>query len=167
MKIVTENTAYLQKYDLGFLIDREVPMPRSLIEDYFRENYLVIDNNTRYDFVSFSKLEQIEFIKGLDFILDYHVLKDLTKDECLEMGQKFVEEKRSLAKRYNAMSLEEKEKNEDLYQKCDQLDFQIYSMIDFIRFREGSLKMKFPKEIQIETNPFKYKLFTKWKKNAQ
>lgn len=77
-------------------------------------------------------------------MIDYNEVKDLSEEETFELGQSILEEKNAIAKKFNSMSKEEKEKNRNMISQCKSLDFKIYSLRDFLWFKQGQIKMKLP-----------------------
>lgn len=110
----------------------------------FGSGIVIIDDSNRYEFVEFNTPKEIEFFKGIDWMIDYNEVKDLSEEETFELGQSILEEKNAIAKKFNSMSKEEKEKNRNMISQCKLLDFKIYSLRDFLWFKQGQIKMKLP-----------------------
>ena len=76
MKIVTNEAIYVQKNDLVFLNQTDIPIPASIFMKAFGKGATIINYNNRFDFVKFEDSKEIEFFKNMDFILDYDLVKD-------------------------------------------------------------------------------------------
>lgn len=148
MKIITENAAYVQKNDIAYLTHTELPIPATIFEKVYGEGIVIIDNRNRYEFVKFDKCYEIEFFKGLDWMIDYNQVKDLKDEEIMQMGQDICDKRNKLAEKYNAMSIEDRKKNASLSDECDLLEFKMHSLSDVFLFMSGKLKMPFPKELR-------------------
>ncbi len=151
MKIITENAVYVQKNDIAYLHHTDLPIPASIFMKVFGNGIVIINNDNRYDFFKFEDPSEIEFFNGLDWIIDYDSVKDLSDDEIIEMGQSIAQSKNQIAKQFNSMSLKERKKNLDMVTQCELLDFKMYSLRDILLFKQGQLKMTLPnKEKKIQ-----------------
>ena len=140
MKIFTANSVYVQKNDIAYLNQTNLDIPASIFMRVFGN----IDDSNRYDFVEFDAPEEVQFFKGIDWIIDYNEIKDLSEGEIVALGQSIAEDKNSIAQRFNSMTLEERKENMNLKSQCELLDFKMYSLEDFLLFNQGRLKMKLP-----------------------
>lgn len=140
MKIFTANSVYVQKNDIAYLNQTNLDIPASIFMRVFGN----IDDSNRYDFVEFDAPEEVQFFKGIDWIIDYNEIKDLSEGEIVALGQSIAEDKNSIAQRFNSMTLEERKENMNLKSQCELLDFKMYSLEDFLLFKQGRLKMKLP-----------------------
>lgn len=146
MKIITDKAAYIQKNDLGYLNNSDIAIPASIFLKTFGNDITVIDDTNRYEFVEYNEPNEIEFFKGIDWMIDYDEVKDLSEDEIISLGQSIADERNAIAKRFNAMSFDERKKNINMATKCDLLDFKMYSLRDILLFKRGHLKMTLPGE---------------------
>lgn len=152
MKIITENKAYVQKNDIAYLNQSDLPIPASIFMKVFGNGITIIDNSNRYEFVEFSDPNEIEFFKNLDWIIDYNGVKNLTDKELIALGQAAVEEQNGIATRFNALSIEERRQNHSMVTRCELLEFKVYSLKDIYWFKQGKLKIELPKGIDSPTN---------------
>ena len=144
MKIVTNNAVYVQKNDIGFLNQTDLPIPASIYIKIFGNGIVIIDDSNRFEFVKFDEESEIEYFKNLDWIVDYNVLKDMSVEEIITIGQSVAEEKNNIAKTYNAMNDEERMKNMHMVSECEKLDFKMYSLRDVIWFKQGFINITLP-----------------------
>ena len=148
MKIITNDKVYVQKGDLAFLTHTDLPIPASIFMKVFGDGIVIIDNGNRFEFVKFENVDEIEFFRKLDWIIEYNSVKDLSEDEIIELGKSIAEEKNNIAKKYNAMSLEERKKNSYLVDECEMLEFKMFSLRDTLWFMQGQLKFVLPEGIE-------------------
>ncbi len=69
MKIITDNAVYVQKNDIAYLNQIDLAIPASVFMKFFG-NGIVINDSNRYEFVKFEELEEIDFFKGIDRMID-------------------------------------------------------------------------------------------------
>jgi len=148
MKIFANNAVYVQKNDLGFFTQTDLPIPKSIFMKVFGRGITIINDNNRYEFVKFEDQSEIEYFKGLDWIIDYGSVKDLTEEEIISLGNKVAEEKNCIASKFNAMSISERENNTHLINECEVLDFKMYSLVDIVLFQKGELEMVLPDGVE-------------------
>lgn len=150
MKVVTENAVYVQKGDINYLFHSDMSMPKSIFDKVYGQGIVIINNNNKNHFIEFNEPEEIEFLKGVDWIVDYNEIRDLSEEEIIALGQSIAEEKNTIANKYNAMSSEEQEENKNMELLCELLDYKMYTLRDILWFKQGHIKMKLPKAIKQE-----------------
>lgn len=69
-------------------------IPTSIFMKVFDRDVIIINNRNRYDFVEFDAPEEIEFFKGIDWMIDYNEVKDLSEEGIITLGQSIVKEKK-------------------------------------------------------------------------
>ena len=147
MKIITENAVYVQKNDIAYLTHTGFSIPASIFVKVFGNGIVIIDDSNRYEFEKFENNSEIAFFKGLDWIVDYNSVKDLSDDEIIKMGLSITQTRNQIALQFNSMSEDERKKNLDMVTKCELLDFKMYSLRDILRFKQGHLKMTLPEGV--------------------
>lgn len=147
MKIITDNTVYVQKHDLIFLNHTGLPYPPSIAIKVCS----IVDDKNRYDFVAFDKPEEIEFFKNIDWMIDYNAVKDLSEEEIIALGQRIVKERDDIALKINSMSYKERKQNINMVSEWKLLKFKMYSLRDFLLFKKGHIKMELPEEVDFST----------------
>ncbi len=149
MKIITNNVAYVQKNDIVCLNQTDLVIPASIFMKVFGNGIVIIDDSNRYEFVEFDASEEIEFFKGIDWMIDYNEVKDLSEEETIALGQSIAEEKNNIAQRFNSMTPEERKKNMNMVSQCELLDFKMYSLRDVLWFKQGHIKMELPEGVDL------------------
>ena len=147
MKIITENAVYVQKNDIAYLTHTDLPIPASIFRKVFSNEMTIIDDSNRYEFEKFEDDNEIEFFKGLDWIVDYNSVKDLSDDEIIEIKQNIVQARSQIAEQFNSMSEDERKENLGMITQCELLVFKIYSLRDILWFKQGHLKMNLPEGV--------------------
>ncbi len=141
MKIVTNNSAFVQKNDLAYLDQSDLAIPASI---YRKILNLIIDDHNRYDFATFTASKEIEFFKSIDWMVDYNEIKDLSEQEIMILIQNALEKKNRIIQKFNSMET----KNRDMVLQCELLDFKIYSLRDALWFKQGYIKIKLPEGVE-------------------
>lgn len=147
MKIITDNAVYVQKNDIAYLNQTDLAIPASIFMKVFDSGIVIIDDSSRYEFVEFDDPKEIEFFRGIDWMIDYNEVKDLSEEETITLGQSIVEETNSIAQRFNSMTPEERKENMNMVSQYELLDFKIYSLRDILLFKQGHIKMELPEGI--------------------
>ncbi len=147
MKIITEKAVYVQMNDIIHLNRTDLPIPASIFMKVFGHGIVIVNDSNRYDFQKFDKDSEMEFFKGIDWMVDYNAVKDLSDDEIIKIGQSIAQAKNEIAQQFNSMSEEERKKNLGMVAQCELLDFKMYSLRDILWFRQGHLKMTLPEGV--------------------
>ncbi len=146
MKIITDNAVYVQKEDISYLFHAELTMPESLCIKAFGNCLTIYDDNDRYEFIKFEAPREIEFFKGIDWIIDYNEVKDLSEEEIIAVAQSILEEKNNIAQIFNSMTSKEKQENMNMVSQCEFLDFKMDSLRNVLWFKQGHIKMQLPED---------------------
>ena len=148
MKIFKEGKVYVQKNDMVYVNHSDMAIPASIFMKLFGDEITIIDNSNRYDFIEFSEPSEVEFFKGIDWLLDFEDVKDLTEEEIIELGQSVAAEKNEIAKKFNELPEDERRAQYDeTIQKMDQYDFKMYSLRDVIMYKRGELTFALPEGV--------------------
>lgn len=148
MKIVTNNAVYVQKDDMIALNETDLPIPTSIFNKVWGVGITIIDGTNRYEFIKFEEEHEIEYFKELDWIVDYNELKDLDESEFIALGEKAAEEQKEIAEKYNFMTKEEQNQNQDLVSRHQMLTFKIYSIRDVLWFKQGHIRFALPEGVE-------------------
>lgn len=147
MKIITNEAVYVQKNDIGFLNQTDLPIPASIFLKVFGNGITIIDNSNRFEFVKFEGESEIEFFKSQDWIVDYDSVKDLDESQIMELGQAVAQQQNNIATQYNSMTNDDRRKNKHMVFECERLDFKMYSLRDTLWFKQGHLQFDLPEGI--------------------
>lgn len=161
MKIIQEQVCYVQKKDIMFLFSQlDIPIPTSIMNRMFESDdsdknleFLVINENNKEEFVSFTRPKEISFFQDLDWIVDYNEVKNLSLDESIQLGQAIATERNDIAKKYNAMSKDEQNQNLNMLDRYYLLGYKMQSLADIIFFRQGCTSFSLPEEVEFSVLP--------------
>ena len=148
MKIVTNTAVYVQKDDMIALNETNLPIPTSIFNKVWGVGITIINGTNRYEFIKFEEEHEIEYFKELDWIVDYNELKDLDESEFIALGEKAAQEQKEIAEKYNFMTKEEQNKNQDLVSRHEMLTFKIYSIRDVLWFKQGHIRFELPEGVE-------------------
>lgn len=144
MKIFANNKVYVQKNDLTYLLHNAKEIPVSIFEKVFNGIFIVTDDN-RYEFIEFSKPEEIEFFKKNEWMVDYNSLDGMTEEQIIEYGIQINKKRNKIAESFNKLPKKEREKQYDeITSQIDLLEFQIMSVRDILWHKQGNLKFDLP-----------------------
>lgn len=129
---------YVQLNDMMMLNNSDEVIPASIYEKVFLPGTLVVNDSNRMEFIEFSKPEEVEYFKTLDWIVDYKELRKLSKDE---MQTKYEEESAILdqiASEYNETPPENKKIRHSTLKRFDLQRYKLayYSEIYAIKYQE-------------------------------
>lgn len=147
MKIITDNAVYVQKNDIVYLNSADFAMPISVFMKVFGKGITIIDDSNRYDFVKFEDESDREFFKGLDWIIDYNEVKNLSEEQIVGLLDNIGDAQQRVVITFNSMSEEERRAHSDMVTQCELLEFKFYSLRDILWFKQGHISMKLPEGI--------------------
>ena len=102
----------------------EVSIPASIVTKIFSGVVIVTDEH-RFDFVKFEEEAEVKFFKDIDYILDYNQYKDLSDEQMRAEGKLIAERMYEIAEKWNQMPVEERHKQEGLYQEFQNLEYKM------------------------------------------
>lgn len=148
MKIITNDAVYVQKNDISYLNSfDDIAIPASIYMKVYGNGTVYVNDSNRYEFVKFEEKTEIEFFKGLDWMVDYNEVKDLSEQETIELLESIRKEQNTIATEFNSMSEEEKRNNFVMMMQSEQLAFKYYSLRDVLWFKQEHLAMELPEGI--------------------
>ena len=147
MKIITDSAVYVQKNDIAYLNSADFAMPISVFMKVFGKGITIIDDSNRYDFVKFEDESDREFFKGLDWIIDYNEVKNLSEEQIVGLLNNIGDVQQKVVITFNSMSEEERRAHSDMVTQCELLEFKFYSLRDILWFKQGHISMKLPEGI--------------------
>ncbi len=144
MKIITNNNIlYVPKIDLDFLNYQLHYLPSSISWELIDNKEVNIDDLNKYDFIKFTKEENIRFFNSIDWIIDYNAIECLSILEVKKLGHEYIKKLEIITKElYEINSFEDNYKNILFQYKV--LQYQISSLNDIIDFKSGLLEIILP-----------------------
>lgn len=143
MKLIVDNSLYIQKIDLEFLQYYCHLLPKNVSDKIFKNPQIDLDDYSKYDFLEFSNPEDIAFFQNIDAIIDYNMIENYSNTELGEMGKSFrIELEQTAQKLYSIKESSPEYKDTLLRYKI--LNYKIKSLTDILDFKYGMLKFKLP-----------------------
>ena len=147
MKIVNiedgKKKVYVQLNDIMMMMKFGSAIPSEVMEKHFMNMFIVTDEN-RFEFSEFTDPHTVEFFEQCEWIPDFREFKDLTEDEIIANGQKIGQLMNEVAMQWNGMTPEEREENEDVYNRHESLEFKMHSTAEILWTKQGHRVMPFP-----------------------
>lgn len=147
MKIVNiedgKKKVYVQLNDIMMMMQFGSTIPSEVMEKHFMNMFIVTDEN-RFEFSEFTDPHTVEFFEQCEWIPDFREFKDLTEEEIIANGQKIGQLMNEVAMQWNGMTQEEREENEDVYNRHESLEFKMHSTAEILWTKQGHRVMPFP-----------------------
>ena len=143
-----KEVAYVQMQDIMYLThETDMPIPASIFTKVFQGVTIVNDSN-RFDFVKFSKEEEVNFFRGLDFIIDYNQYKDLSDKQLEEKWEELAGKANEIAEKWNSMTEDERKENSSLFDEHRNIHYMLKFITEVYAIKHGKRVMPFPKFVK-------------------
>ena len=170
----TENgkeVVYVQLRDIMELKSSDIPMPASIRTKVYKKgeiSIVAVDNSNWFNFVKFDEASEVEFLKKIEFILDYDEFKDMNDDQLQKERDKLATKFSESVEKLDSMSEDETEESKNLERKCENLGYMLNSLMEIYEIKHNKRTMPFPefvsgKKPPQNKTPF-WKRFFCWKK---
>ncbi len=139
----------VQINDIAFLSNAtDIAIPASIFTKVF-SGVVIVDDSNRFDFVQFEEPLEINFFKSMEWIIDYNKYMAFSDEELEKQFNEEVQAIDKIVDTYNAMSKEEKSKNQHLI-----LDYECRKYkVDFINqiglVKEGKSEISIPEILKV------------------
>lgn len=147
MKIVNiengKKKIYVQLNDVMMLMHFEETIPAEVMEKVFSNVFIVTDDN-RFEFAEFVESGTVKFFEECDWIPDFRKYKNMTEEEIIADGQTIGQKMNEIGMKWNSMSEEERENNQDMLTSYEKLEFKIKSTAEILWTKQGHRVMPFP-----------------------
>ena len=147
MKIINKDVAYVQKNDIAYLNTTDLPIPLSIYAKVFGFETSIVNDNNRYSFIKLDDKSEIEYLKGIDFVVDYNDYKDLSEEEMTKILDSIKDEYYKVVDEFNAMTKEERTKHHNLITQSENLEFKYCTIRDILWFTQGHIKFELPEGV--------------------
>ena len=145
MKIIHDNLAYIQKGDLRVIFNfSNLVIPNSLVKKAFSE-YNMVDRNNKDEFILIVDKEEIDFLKTVDFVIDFTEVKNKSIEELNLLKNNIINDYSKVLSIFNSLDENGKNKNISLYLKLNLFEYKIYSIEKVIQYKQGKIKLNLPK----------------------
>ena len=165
MKIVKDNNTYIQIKDLKRLRDSNKLLTNSLL--YIL--HILSNNYLNYNDDEFIILDEKDaYFEDVDWIINLDDIKDLSEDELVSICNNLIQQRNSIADKYNAFSVKDRIKHIKMLIKSNDLEYEINGYKDILAIKKGEKKLQLPDGIEfpegfIKETPVK-RLINKFKK---
>ena len=160
MKIINKDAAYVQKNDVESLSVVDLPIPLSIYKKLLEFSPTFINKNNRYDlapklvndgnrydFVKLDDESEVEYFKGIDWIVDYNDYKDLSEEEIKAAIHSVDEEHDAIYDAYYDMTEEERDKHHDMFKRINTLELKRFAIGEILWFIQGHIKFELPEGV--------------------
>ncbi len=165
MKVYIQNTLYIQKKDLSYLLKLNLDIPKVLKDNLKRidlsEENITLDREEKFkqttkpelyeedkDYIRFTSQAEINYYTNFPWIVDYDEYKDLTLEELMEEAKEINYELRSILNKENY-------NNKINLNNYKLLVLKLQSLRDFFWLKRGFTRTKIPIDNISEKNSFK------------
>ena len=146
MKIIKENTTYIQVKDLKRLRDSNKLLTNSLL---FIVHLLSNTNkeNNDDDFIILD--EKNGYFEDVDWIINLDEIKDTSEEEIITICNSLIQQRNIIADKYNSFSVKDRIKHIKMLIKCNDLKYEINSYKDILAIKRGEKKLNLPDGIEL------------------
>lgn len=152
--------------DIMHLNHTDMPIPASIYTKVFTGITIVADSNW-FDFVRFDEEHEVKFFQDLEFVIDYNQYKDLTDEQLEEEYKKSITKMNEIAKKWNGMEEEEREKNFNMLEEHKNLEYMSKFLVEIYDIKHCHRTMPFPDFVDISQKPKKRFSFFRRKKDVK
>ena len=138
---------YIQRVDLEFLYAIHYPMPES-VTSYFLTSPISNDTNKEADFFWFQQIEEINFFKALDCIVDYQEFINTSNTEIEMQAQKLYARIEELTSTFNQKTDQEKMNSLSMRQEHACLAYQLDCLSKLYQLRLNNQEIMLPKAFE-------------------
>ncbi len=146
-----KEVVYVQRQDMVHLFESNIAFPASIYNKVFDQPVGIIDETNRFEFIKFEKESEVEFFKKIKSIIDLDDYKDLTEEQFMEKMEKMVDEANSIGYSWNAMNLQDRVKNQNLFWEREDLEYMLTFLCELFFVLRGEKTMPFPDFVVLPT----------------
>lgn len=139
----------VQLGDIAFLSNAtDIAIPASIFTKVFN-GVVIVDDSNRFDFVKFEEPLEINFFKSMEWIIDYNKYMAFSDEELEKQFNEEVQAIDKIVYTYNAMSKEEKSKNQNLILDYDCRNYKIGFINEISLIKDGISEIKIPEILKV------------------
>ena len=142
-----QEIVYIQRVDLEFLYAIHYPMPESITSN-FLTSPISNDTNKEADFFWFQQIEEINFFKALDCIIDYQKFINTSNSEIEMQAQRLYAKIEELTSIFNQKTDQEKLNSLAMRREHDCLAYQLDCLSQLYQLRLNNQKIMLPKAFE-------------------
>ena len=145
MKVIVGNKAYLQKFDLAFMIHEFSAVPGCIMVEAFSSACMVTvnggDDAVRFGFC-FEEPEAVEFIKECEWLLDFREYSQKDLNELIALRDEIQDKLSCEVDDFNGASIEYRKQNfEEYSEKFDHMKLKTMSLDMLVDCKNGKIKL--------------------------
>lgn len=145
MKIIVGDKAYLQKFDLAFMLHEFTAVPGCIMMEAFSSACAITVNGgndaVRFGFC-FEEKETVDFIKECDWLMDFSEYSQKGLDELIALRDEMSDDLSREVDDFNGASVEYRKKNfEEYSEKFDHMKLKTMSLDMLVDCKKGKIKM--------------------------
>lgn len=145
MKVIVGNKAYLQKFDLAFMIHEFSAVPGCIMVEAFSSACMVTvnggDDAVRFGFC-FEEQEAVEFIKECEWLLDFQEYSQKDLNELIALRDEISDKLSREVDDFNGASVEYRKKNfEEYSEKFDHMKLKTMGLDMLVDCKKGKIKL--------------------------
>ncbi len=138
---------YVQRADLEFLYAIHYPIPESITARLLTSP-ISNDTNKESDFFVFWRVEEINFFKNLDCIIDFQEFIDTSNSEIEEQAQKLYAQVEVITSTFNQMDEKSRINSLAMRQQHDCLAYQLDCLSKLYQLRLNNQEITIPKILE-------------------
>lgn len=143
MKIITNETVYVQREDLANLTLSNIIIPSSIFMKIFGGKIDIVDKKYKYHFVKFDSPDEIEFFKNIDWIINYNDMAKLSCEDIEILCKNIEMELCNSIEQCNS-----KITNKELLYKQYLTMIKLQSLKNILTFKDGLLEYDLPVNLE-------------------
>lgn len=145
MKVIVGNKAYLQKFDLAFMIHEFSAVPGCIMVEAFSSACMVTvnggDDAVCFGFC-FEEQEAVEFIKECEWLLDFQEYSQKDLDELIALRDEMSDKLSCEVDDFNGASVEYRKQNfEECSEKFDHMKLKTMGLDMLVDCKKGKIKL--------------------------
>ncbi len=142
MKLIYTNEAYIQFKDLLLIINSADSYPIIFLE--LLNNKEFIKQQKLNDFIKFDNFNIIEYLKTVDWIIDYHEYENLDEVDLLKKIENSLEELNRTVNIYMVLDDSENMKIKYFKKSYQKLENKIGDLKEVLLYKNKKSNLKFP-----------------------
>ncbi len=139
---------YVQKQDIKALCQMDIAIPLTMyLKIWEGKNPLQVEEEERYEFVLFKGHEAVDYLRSLDWIIDYQFYSELKEEELEEAVKTEEQEKLDLFMRYTKMRKKEQKKNISLMNEYAKKEYKLNSLYTLQKLTNNENELHLPNQV--------------------
>lgn len=133
---------YIQLSDIAMLFHSDTRLPLMIMADLIRQG-MIEPRDNKQEFREFTELDEIEILRGVDWIIDFKTYYDLSSEKLQNEMEIIALHIEALTKEIDRQDIDDKIRD-GLIRRRDCLEYKLDSIRDVLRIKKGLCTMPFP-----------------------